>query len=174
MGAIVIEEIIAKHHRHPWMVGTSHGLANFRALALEKAFDIESELIELLKREFKAMNREYDDANCDEDLFGEWGAIASLSKMAAIAHHLGFISRKDLQDLRKLYRVRNMYAHGRGRTHLKDEPSIFAHIEACHVYRDNKAAFDVIEKTYYHEGVYLSVCEFFVQRFRNADPCSGG
>ena len=92
-----------------------------RGMVLRKVCDLEFECAQLLFAFFQGRNGAVTWDRAQEDLFGENGLLGSLPRMIKICSYLGLIGEDEAFDLRKLAKLRNMYAHGRERGQFLDD-----------------------------------------------------
>ncbi len=146
-----------------WQFGSTNANPLNRGAVIDKICELELQACQLLKAEFRNRNEEYSESNVEKLIFGESGIAATLGKMALLLHNLGYIKKHDYEDLKKIYRIRCIYAHTPGRKMLSQEPDIYKYVRDCSWYHRFGKHIDHIDESYPEERTFIALCEYYRQ-----------
>ena len=127
------------------------GSTDHRGLVVRTTCDLENDLAQVLFAHFRRCNGNVTWERAAKELFSESGLLCSLGKMTKIAVYLGLVSEQEAHDLRQLGRLRNMYAHGRGRDQFNRDSKAASIVKQLFLCKNSAAVFDGLEV----ESIYL-------------------
>ena len=117
-----------------------------RDAILKRIIDLEYEFKVYLLRAFKRIHPEISEAELGhKGLFSEGNMFENLTKCLTLAKALNLVDSIIDADLRKMVRLRNMYAHGRHRTELKEDAEAAALVRSTRIYANSKASLDTLD-----------------------------
>ena len=109
------------------------------SLAIEFEYDFQLYMLAILRK----INPEISEVEFGKDgIFVDPNMLSSLAKCLNLAEVLGMLSQDEQHDIRKFVKLRNMYAHGRDRTDIKDDERAKAVLYSMKIYANSKQRLD--------------------------------
>lgn len=108
-----------------------------RDAIIKAVIDLEYEFQLYLFAALRLIDPHLDEAELEDGIFSEPNMLSSLSKCLTLSVALHLVDDLLEFDIRKLVRLRNMYAHGRHRTELREDEQAQAIVRSLKIYTNS-------------------------------------
>jgi hypothetical protein len=144
MSHIVTRQIVEKNSViHAYLAPAEPPIG--RSAVLTRVIYFEDEFQLYLFEALKKINPNISEAELqDKGIFSEPNMLSSLSKCVRFAKVLDLVNEDEFFDIKKLVTLRNMYAHGKHRTDLKDDEDAQAVMRSMKMYANSKADLELL------------------------------
>ena len=155
--------------RPAYSVGNTEGIRwerNPRDLAVIVACDIEVALKELLRAFLWFLHGTGPSGNAQKDLIGGASKSASVDRLSTLAFRLKLIAKLEYEDLKKIAKLRNKYAHNKAMGAFSALADTCDLIRSCNAHKDIEHAIAKVDAPDKDQAalhtlgaIYVDLCE---------------